>query len=485
MSTMSRLPRRAARWRPSHGIVAAVVAMACSGSIAEPVRAQTPPASTTPASAAAEQPARGPLPADLAALIRRLDERVRELETQLADTNRRLADVLSTATPQSAAATATVDAATPVASAPEPSLTPDVASAASATPAAEDGETRLPFSGYMDFHFNKPRDGESELDFHRFVLLFGHSFSDRLKFWSELELEHALVEGLAEKGELELEQAYIDYNLHPRFNLRAGMLLAPVGIINERHEPPAYHGVERPFVDTLIIPSTWFDTGGGIFGDLGRGLTYKAYVMAPLDATGFSAEEGIREGRQKGFLSNVRNVAFTGRLEHHAASGIVFGASLWTGRTGFNLPRLKPRVTVWDVDARWTRGRFDVRGQYAQVGIGDAGNLNAALQRTTGVNPNIARSLRGAYVESGVRLLPSTFAHDLALFVRYENFDTQWRMPDGYLPLQEFDRDAWIAGASYFLDPDVVLKMDYTWVRNRSTVVRAPRSFNLGLGWWF
>jgi hypothetical protein len=419
------------------------------------------------------------------ALIRDLEARVRRLEERLAASDREIAD-LQAGTMAESATRAGGDGDTPAASSPgTPATRDDGAAAVAEAEELAASETRLPFSGYMDFHFNKPRDGESQLDFHRFVLLFGHSFTDRLKFWSELELEHALVEGLAEKGELELEQAYLDYNLRPSLNLRAGMLLAPVGIINERHEPPAYYGVERPFVDTVIVPSTWFDTGAGLFGDLGRGLTYKAYVMAPLDATGFTAEEGIREGRQKGFQSNVRHVAFAGRLEHHAAPGLALGASLWSGRTGFNLSQVDPLVTVWDVDGRWSRGQVDLRGQYAQVSIGDAGELNAALQRATGVNPNVARALRGFYLESGVRVLPPTFAHDLSLFVRYENFDTQWRMPDDYLPLREFDRDAWVAGASYFLDPDIVLKMDYTWVRNRSEVIRPPRALNLGFGWWF
>ena len=117
-------------------------------------------------------------------------------------------------------------------------------------------------SGYMDFHFNNIEHRDATLDFHRFVLLFTHSFSDRVRFVSELEVEHAFVEGLEEAGELELEQAYIDFLVTRELNFRAGMLLVPVGIINERHEPPVYHGVERPFVDTVIVPSTWFEVRG-------------------------------------------------------------------------------------------------------------------------------------------------------------------------------------------------------------------------------
>src|SRR6185436_18064101 len=156
-----------------------------------------------------------------------------------------------------------------------------------ATPPAEERTTAL--SGYMDFHFNKVELEDGRLDFHRFVLLVTHRFSDRIRFVSEIEVEHALVEGGEEKGELELEQAYVDFLLHRRFNIRAGMMLMPVGIINERHEPPVYYGVERPFVDTVIIPTTWFETGAGIHGEVGRGWRYRAFVTAPLNAAEFTA----------------------------------------------------------------------------------------------------------------------------------------------------------------------------------------------------
>ena len=70
-------------------------------------------------------------------------------------------------------------------------------------------------------------------------------------------------------------------------------------------------------------------------------------------------------------------------------------------------------------------------------------------------------------------------------FVRYENFDTQFKMPAGVLPLKQFDRAAWVFGGSYFPDPDVVFKIDYTIIRNRSTLFHSVDGFNVGLGWWF
>src|SRR5262245_60037373 len=138
-----------------------------------------------------------------------------------------------------------------------------------------------PISGYMDFHFNKVSGEDGVLDFHRFVLLYSHSFTPRIRFVGELELEHAFVEGLEEGGELELEQAYLDFLITRRFNVRAGMLLMPIGIINERHEPPVYYGVERPLVDTVIVPTTWLEAGAGVHGEHGGGSRYRALIAPP------------------------------------------------------------------------------------------------------------------------------------------------------------------------------------------------------------
>jgi DtxR family Mn-dependent transcriptional regulator len=345
---------------------------------------------------------------------------------------------------------------------------------------------RTALSGYMDLHFNNPEFADAIVDFHRFVLLVTHSFSDRVRFVGELELEHAVVEGLEEKGELELEQAYLDFLLARSFNVRAGMMLMPIGIINERHEPPTYYGVERPFVDTVIIPTTWFEVGAGVHGELGRGFRYRGFLTAPLDAAEFNADEGIREGRQQGAEAHVRRPAVTGRFEYVGYRGLTLGLSGWTGESGFEFnPRFEVPVSLVEADARYSRDRLELRAEFAQNWIDNADLLNDAIARGAGVNPNVARSMRGFYAEAGYRVISGARMGDVGAFARYENFDTQFRMPQGSVALPEFDRDAWIVGANYWPDPDIAVKVDYTIVRNRSRVIHAPNSFNLGLGWWF
>jgi hypothetical protein len=318
------------------------------------------------------------------------------------------------------------------------------------------------------------------------VLLVTHQFSDRIRFVSEIELEHAFVEGQEDAGELELEQAYLDFLVSRPLNFRAGMLLMPMGIINERHEPPVFYGVERPIVDTVIIPTTWFEVGAGIHGEVGRGWRYRAYVTSPLDAAEFTAAEGIRDGRQRGSETRIARAAFTGRLEYVGVRGFTAGAAVWSGisaspfRLLFNVP-----VTVSEADARYQRGRVEARAQFAYVSIGNAGLLNDATARTSGIDPNVASGLRGIYAEGAYRLVEGGTRGDVAAFVRYENADTQYRMPTGALPLQQFKRDAWVFGATYWPDPDIAVKADYIHHQSESSIVGPFNSFNLGLGWWF
>jgi hypothetical protein len=278
----------------------------------------------------------------------------------------------------------------------------------------------------------------------------------------------------------------VDFLLTRSFNIRAGMVLMPVGLINERHEPPVFYGVERPFVDTVIIPTTWFEAGVGVHGELGRGWRYRAYLASPLNAVEFTAGEGLREGRQQGAEANTGRLATTGRVEYVGLRGLTAGVSAWAGKSGFEFrPRFDVPVRLVEADARYSRDRLELRAEIAQVSIDHADQLNDAVARRTGINPNVARTLRGAYVEGGYRLVSGATFGDIGAFVRYENFDTQFRMPAGYTPLKEFDRDAVVIGATYWPDPDIAVKVDYAFVRNQSATIAAPNSFNVGLGWWF
>ena len=151
---------------------------------------------------------------------------------------------------------------------------------------ADMGGSKTSISGYGELHYNNIRadsGDQQEIDFHRFVLFFGHDFTDRIRFFSEFELEHSLA-GDGEPGEVELEQAYVEYNLGNETHAKTGLFLVPVGIINETHEPPTFYGVERNDVESIIIPSTWWEAGAGIRGNLAGGFSWDAAFHSGLPA---------------------------------------------------------------------------------------------------------------------------------------------------------------------------------------------------------
>ena len=334
-------------------------------------------------------------------------------------------------------------------------------------------------SGYMDFHYNDLQPGGEQLDFHRFVLLVAHEFSEDIRFYSELEVEHAFVKN--GQGELELEQAFLDFHLDPNVAIRAGIVLVPIGIQNERHEGPAYFGVERHQVETVLIPTTWFEPGVGIFGRLASGLDYKLYLLGSLDATAFNAG-GIRGARSKGFFTNAASPAVAGRLIYRGAPGLTLGASIYRGNAGFAVP-VSVGTTLYDLDASWRYRFVELRGLWTQTFVDNAGELSRALDLPD--DAPVGERMQGFSAEAAVHLLPRTHPWDLALFARYEEADTQHRVPDGFTRAAQFDRDWTTLGASFWPHPDVVVKADYQFAGNDHPTIEAIDSFNLGLSWWF
>lgn len=142
--------------------------------------------------------------------------------------------------------------------------------------ASHAGDTRI--GGYGELHYNNLDSGK-EIDFHRFVLFFNHEFSEDIRLFSELEVEHSIA-GDGQNGEVELEQAFIEFDLKDGLSAKAGLFLLPIGILNETHEPTTFYGVERNDVESIIIPSTWWESrrrpqrtcGDGIFLGSGSNL---------------------------------------------------------------------------------------------------------------------------------------------------------------------------------------------------------------------
>ena len=286
------------------------------------------------------------------------------------------------------------------------------------TPAARSQESTS-VGGYGELHYNEP-DGNTNgtLDLHRFVLYVGHTFNEKLAFKSELEVEHTKIEaGEPEGGEVAVEQAYLDWHLSNLLGLRAGVLLPPVGILNQIHEPPTFHGVERPALDEVIIPTTWRESGIGIYGTLAEGVKYQLYIVAGLKAEGLS-ENGIRGGRQEALQSSAVNPSFTGRIEALPVLGLQCGASFFAGRTSGGIDSLGGgMLTLLSADAQFTSGALSIKGVGVLESIGEAEKINAAFHR------DVADQIYGLSLEGAYNILPllapEAEEQSLHLFARY------------------------------------------------------------------
>jgi hypothetical protein len=283
-----------------------------------------------------------------------------------------------------------------------------------------------------------------------------------------VEIEHA-ISSADDAGEVEVEQAYLDGLLGPRLNLRAGLIIVPMGIINIYHEPPTFNGVDRPDVDTFLIPSTWREPGLGIFGDLGRGFRYQLYLVNGFDANGFSAENFVREGHQEGQLARARDFGAVGRLDWEPALGSNVGVSGYYATSGNSLRATVGRVpvTMAEIDARTVRGGFSARAELAFGFIGDAAALNAAFAAGTAdqmMAGPVSSQARGGYLEAGydlLRLLVPGTAQTATLFGRYDYVDTQASVPAGYTANAAFRRQTVTAGLAYRPIPQLAFKLDY------------------------
>jgi Phosphate-selective porin O and P len=352
---------------------------------------------------------------------------------------------------------------------------------------------RFTFGGYGELHANFGEGGAADqFDIHRLVAYVGYEFADWIRFHSEVEIEHAFVAPEDQSGgEVSIEQAYLDFLLSDRLNVRFGRFLTPIGIINRKHEPPSFNGVERPSFDTFILPTTWSSDGIGIFGSLTPAVKYEAYVAGGLDGSKFDAVDGIREGRIEERAS-LNDPAVMGRLEYYPFAGraAAYGQLLRVGATAYysgldngnegNNPGIAGNIRIVSGDFEYSVSRFDVRGVIAHERIHGA----------EAIGNGVASEIFGWYLEGGVNVLPDAWKRgklaraDAVVFARYEDFDTQFRMPGGVAKDPAGDRTQWTAGANFYFTPSLVAKADCRFPGD-GTGNHLPIRVDVGLGWQF
>lgn len=324
--------------------------------------------------------------------------------------------------------------------------------------------------GYGELHYNyaKPEGSEASkvLDFHRFIIFYSHAWSEQWSFKSEVELEHNLV-GDGE-GELELEQAYVDYHHSARFGFRAGVLLASSGLLNEFHEPPLFLSVERPTYNKYIIPTTWFGNGAGIYGRF-AGFDYRVNIMEGLDGDAFSASTGIRGGREKGYKADAEALLYNAAVDYVGYPGLRVGVSMAMNNAVVDSVDENNAINLLEFHAK-----YEANNIHAVFEFGNLSYDNGPIESARGYYFDLGYNV-GSFFEWQTEVIP---------WFRYSDYNTAAQTVMGGNSEKANHHSKWLVGLAVKPIRDVVFKVDY----GEDTVELGDKSttlFNLGAGYMF
>ncbi|WP_372645563.1 hypothetical protein [Ancylomarina sp.] len=354
-------------------------------------------------------------------------------------------------------------------------------------------DEKLSIGGYGEIHYNQQVSGQTryngKMDVHRMVMFFGYQFNDKTSFVTELEFEHV--------KEVYVEQAFLNYNVRPNTALRAGLMLVPMGIVNEYHEPTTFNGVERPSVDKYIVPTTWREIGFGINGRLANApLKYQMYIMNGFNgydgSSKLRASDGVRKGRQKGAESTFTSPSLSAKVDYYGVKGLNLGLSAYFGKTQSSAfdgldkddsiaenfaDSTRVGISMIGLDFRYRLDALRLKGQYIHSFLNNVDEYNKVAD-----GADLGKQMMGYYVEAGYDLL---HGKDQALipFVRYENYNTQHKMVSGEIANKAYDREDIFVGLSYHLAKGAVVKADYQYSKNGND--DKAYFLNFGVGVWF
>lgn len=342
--------------------------------------------------------------------------------------------------------------------------------------------------GYGEALYQDFQGGPStSADFLRCVVYLGYKYDDKWLLNTEIEFEHAST---AEEGSTSVEFAYLDYLRGPTLNFRVGLLLLPMGLINEGHEPIAFHGARRPDIENRIIPTTWRENGLGVFGDIGD-VSYKAYVVNGLKAEDFSAR-GLRGGRQKGSKAVAEDLAIVIRADWSPSPGLTIGGSAYNGTSGQDLG-VGVSTEIYEAHVDWRRHALSIRFLATLAKIDDVPELNRAIAAAEAAEgettldadiDSIGDELAGWYLELAYDLHGDKTPATLTPFARIESYNTQEKVPAGFQPVGgQNDINVVTVGIDYKPRTEIVFKADVQFYDSADG--SAPDQFNLAMGYVF
>ncbi|MFW2372327.1 MAG: hypothetical protein ACN4GM_04345 [Gammaproteobacteria bacterium] len=331
--------------------------------------------------------------------------------------------------------------------------------------AQSSNQSDVHLGGYGELHYsNLDANGvdQIELDFQRFVMFFGYDFNDHMRFVSEFEIEHVIASA-GSRGAVEIEQAYLEFDLRSNMLLRTGIMLMPIGIINETHEPTTFYGVERPIIEQTIIPSTWWSGGLALNHYLDNGISYDLLITEGLKtedpATSTTADPfDIKAGKQKTSFASAHDLAVTGRIKYTGTTGMELAAyaqyqpdldqsAIDSYAESATLLGGHGIFRFYDFTATALYARWDLAGDDAEL---------------AGKDEQV-----GHYVELSYKPVEK-----IGVFVRHN----QWSQQTG------IEKEQSDIGINYWPDQDIVFKFD---MQSQNEDAGNVDGFNLGMGYQF
>lgn len=333
-------------------------------------------------------------------------------------------------------------------------------------------KNRVHIGGYGEMHYNSLTandEDKRQLDLHRMVLFFGYDFSDNVRFVSEFEVEHTLVSGGSEHGAVEIEQAYVELDVFNDAQFRTGVMLMPIGIVNETHEPPTFYGTERPIIETTIIPSTWYSAGISLSKTFDNGLSYDVLLTEGLKTEDPTTSDDadpfyLKGGKQKASYSDAFDLAVTGRLRYRGITGLELAT----------YGQYQP-----DLDQSAEESYADSATLLGGHAIYQFGTLTAtALFARWDVAGDAAKAAGKDVQQGGYVELSHRQNEKWGVFARHSAWSEQ---EDDSATQTDF-------GVNYYPHPDVVFKADYQLQNDDAESrgdINSGDGFNLGMGYQF
>ncbi len=358
----------------------------------------------------------------------------------------------------------------------------------------ESKEGNLLLGAYGEVHFEQPFGNNTkyngEMDAERMVLLFGYKFDSKTSFITEIEIEHI--------KEVYLEQAFMNYQAKPWLNVQAGLLLIPMGIMNEYHEPTIFNGVNRPQIANALYPSTWREIGAGFAGNLpNAALRYQLYAInGPMSYDGaakLSGDKPLRGARQKGAQVTMTSPDLSAKVNYYGLKGFDIGLATYLGSTEstlFNNVEKSNTQALNRADSSIIGVRMlGLDFRYQQKNLQGKGELfYSQFTNTTEYNTfsgkDLGSSMFGYYAEVGYNISSIVnWEKNLVPFIRYSQYNTHQSVTPEMSVNAKYDRTVLTAGFSYFLNSSFVIKADYQNFTNASG--SNDHQFNSGIGFWF